>query len=79
MFPLPLLRPAGADMKDLIRSPLQFVRPMTHDEWRDLVSRAGRRERQQLKRNQPRPKSKPLELTNRRRGELTRPASSASL
>lgn len=55
-------------MKDLIRSPLQFVRPMTDDEWQDLVSRAGDREYQRLKRQQP--KRKPaamLTASNRQR------------
>lgn len=67
-------------MKDLIRSPLQFVRRMTDDEWQDLVARAGQRERQRIKRHQPHTQAKPIELPRRRRGDqLTRSASSASL
>jgi hypothetical protein len=78
--PSSLIRPAGADMKDLIRSPLQFVRPMTKQEWQELVLRAGHRERQRIKQRQRHTKPTTLELTNRRRGDaLTRPASSASL
>lgn len=67
-------------MKDLIRSPLQFVRPMTNDEWQELVLRADQSERQRIRRRQRRAKPKSLELTDaRRNGEFTRPASSASL
>ncbi len=67
-------------MKDLIRSPLQFVRPMTDPEWRELMARAGHRERQRIKRRQPHSKSDTVELASHRRGDrLTRSASSASL
>lgn len=80
--PSTLIRLTGRRMKDLIRSPLQFVRPMTDHEWQDLVLRAGHRERQQLKRRQPHRKPAQLEVTRRQahldRG-LKRPASSASL
>ena len=40
-------------MKDLIRSPLQTVHPMTDEEWQDLVLRASRREIQRAKRRRP--------------------------
>lgn len=67
-------------MKDLIRSPLQFVRPMTDDEWQELMSRAGHRERQRIKRRQPHAKAKPIELPRGHGSErLTRSASPASL
>jgi hypothetical protein len=67
-------------MKDLIRSPLQFVRRMTDDEWQELMTRAGRSERQRIKRRQPHTQAKPIELPSRRRGDqLTRSASSASV
>jgi hypothetical protein len=68
-------------MKDLIRSPLQFVRRMTDDEWTELVTRAGHRERQRIKRRQPHSKAKLLELDTRRRSndQLTRSAAPASL
>ncbi|MDY6946419.1 MAG: hypothetical protein SXG53_11920 [Pseudomonadota bacterium] len=55
-------------MKDLLRSPLQFVRPMTDSEWQDLVLRASHRERQRLKRRQPQRKLALLDVTGRRRG-----------
>lgn len=68
-------------MKDLIRSPLQFVQPMTDTEWQELMLRAGHRERQRVKRRQPHAKAKPIEPTTRRHGgeQLTRSASPASL
>jgi hypothetical protein len=68
-------------MKDLIRSPLQFIRSMTDDEWQELKSRASHRERQRIKRRQPHAKTQPIEPTTRRRADdrLTRSASSASL
>lgn len=67
-------------MKDLIRSPLQFVRPMTDHEWQEFRSRASHRERQRIKRRQPHAKTKPIEIATRRRGDdLTRSASTASL
>lgn len=68
-------------MKDLIRSPLQFVRSMTDDEWQELKSRAGHREQQRIKRHQPHAKAKPVEPTTRRQSgdRLTRSASPASL
>ena len=66
-------------MKDLIRSPLQFVRPMTNEEWQDLVLRAGHREEQRIKRRRSHAKANSAELGNGRRNELTRSASSAAL
>ena len=70
-------------MKDLLRSPLQFVRPMTDHEWQDLVLRAGHRERQRLKRREPQHKLALLDVTGRRRGgpgqALKQPDASASL
>jgi hypothetical protein len=51
-------------MKDLIRSPLQFVRPMTNEEWQDLVLRAGHREEQRIKRRQPHDQAAALELSS---------------
>jgi len=64
-------------MKDLIRSPLQFVRPMTDSEWQDLMSRAGHRERQRVKRRQPHAETKPIELPRRHGGERVTPSASA--
>jgi len=55
-------------MKDLIRSPLQFVRPMTDEEWQTLVLRARHRERLRLKRRQAHGGPKRIELTERRLG-----------
>jgi hypothetical protein len=54
-------------MKDLLRSPLQFVRPMTDHEWQELVLRANHRERQRLKRREPQRKLALLDVTGRRR------------
>lgn len=65
-------------MKDLIRSPLQFVRPMTTQEWQDLVLRAGHRE-ERIKRRQPHAQAPSLDLSNRRSDEPTRNASSVAL
>lgn len=65
-------------MKDLIRSPLQFVRPMTDSEWQDLMSRAGHRERQRVKRRQPYAKAK-VKVKANPIERLTRSASPASL
>lgn len=55
-------------MKELIRSPLQFVRPMTDDEWQDLVLRASHRVTQQIKRRLPQRRRTRLDLSSRRRG-----------
>lgn len=69
-------------MKDIIRSPLQFVRPMTDHEWQDLVLRANHREHHRLKRQQPQRKLAPIDTTGRRRGvgsALKQTATSASL
>jgi hypothetical protein len=41
-------------MKDLIRSPLQFVRPMTEQEWRELVLRETHREARRVRRQRAR-------------------------
>lgn len=53
-------------MKDLIRSPLQFVRPMTENEWCDLVSREARREIQRTERRNTTRKARLLRTTSRR-------------
>lgn len=70
-------------MKDLIRSPLQFVRPMTDHEWQDLVLRANHRERQRIERRQPRRKPGLIEVAHRQRSlggrALKRPDASASI
>ena len=69
-------------MKDLLRSPLQFVRPMTDHEWQDLVLRANHREHQRVKRRQPKSKLALLNVTGRRSSvarALKQPESSASL
>jgi hypothetical protein len=81
MFPLRRSLTQAPAMKDLIRSPLQFVRSMTDDEWQELKLRAGHRERQRIKRHQPHAKAKPIEPTTRRRADdrLTRSASPAGL
>jgi hypothetical protein len=53
-------------VKDLIRSPLQFVRPMTENEWCDLVSREARREIQRTKRRDIARKARLSRMTSRR-------------
>lgn len=68
-------------MKDLIRSPLQFVRPMSDNEWQELVARARHGERQRIKRRLPRRKLAAIDVAARQRGlerALRRPVSSAS-
>lgn len=37
-------------MQDLIRSPLQFVRPMSDPEWQDLVARGNARAKRKAER-----------------------------
>lgn len=67
-------------MKDLIRSPLQFIQPMTEDELRELMLRAVERERLRDKRRERRAKAQPVDPANaRRRLPLTRSVSSVSL
>lgn len=80
-FESPFHAERGRPMKDLMRSPLQFVRPMTDSEWQDLMSRARDRERQRVKRRQPHAKNKPVEPRPRARGsdQLMRSAFPASL
>jgi hypothetical protein len=78
--PFSLTRWQAPAMKDLLRSPLQFVRPMTDHEWQDLVLRASHRERQRVQRHQPKPRL--LDVTGRRRRHehaLKQTDSSASL
>lgn len=66
-------------MKDLIRSPLEFVRPMTDDEWQDLMSRASDREYQRRKRQQPKRKSAAmLDASSRQRVLLSLKRTDAS-
>ena len=45
-------------MKDFIRSPLQFVRPMTKQEWQELMLRRTHRETQRERRRRAREKAK---------------------
>lgn len=67
-------------MKDLIRTPLQFVRPMTDTEWQELMLRAGHRERQRVERHQRHSKARSIEQPCRQGGEqLKRSACPASL
>ena len=44
-------------MQDFIRSPLQFVRPMTEQEWQEMMLRATRREIHRERRRSARPKA----------------------
>jgi hypothetical protein len=54
-------------MRDLIRSPLQFVRLMTEDEWQNLVVRAEQRELRRKIRRRKKQLAAPVESTSRRR------------
>lgn len=53
---------------DFIRSPLQFVRPMTENEWHDLVARESRREIQRVKRRDAH-KTRSASITSQRMAE----------
>lgn len=66
-------RPA---MRDLIRSPLQFVRPMTEQEWAAVKLRAKNREIQRERRRRAR-KPSLVVAVSRRRLELLRVAQAA--
>ena len=66
-------------MKDLIRSPLQFIRPMTQSEWQELVLRAAHRERLRNLRRQRKLGNSKVQAVKPARRHFTRNASSASL
>jgi transcriptional accessory protein Tex/SPT6 len=61
-------------MRDLIRSPLQFVRPMTEQEWQAMMLRAAKRELRRKLRKRAQPKATPI---TKRRLELLRVAQAA--
>ena len=63
-------------MRDLIRSPLQFVRPMTEQEWTAVKLRAKNREIQRERRRRAK-KPAPVAAISRRRLELIRVAQAA--
>jgi hypothetical protein len=54
-------------MKDLTRSPLEFVRPMTEEEWQELVLRASEREYQRAQRRLPKRRPSLLNAATRER------------
>lgn len=53
-------------MRDLIRSPLQFVRPMTENEWSDLVLRGEQREVRRKIRRRKKQLAAPVETVSHR-------------
>jgi hypothetical protein len=53
-------------MRDLIRSPLQFVRPMTEQEWAHMRLRAANREDRRKLRQRARKKSARVTAPQRR-------------
>lgn len=57
-------------MRDLIRSPLQSVRPMTAQEWEHMMLRAANRELHRKRRQRAKQKSVPAAV--KRRLELIR-------
>lgn len=61
-------------MRDLIRSPLQCVRPMTEQEWEEMMLRAANREIRRKLRQRARRKLTPV---IKRRLELIRGAQAA--
>jgi hypothetical protein len=64
-------------MRDLIRSPLQFVRPMTEQEWAALKLRATNRELRRDRRRRAKQQSAPVKTVASRRIELIRRAQAA--
>lgn len=64
-------------MRDLIRSPLQFVRPMTELEWAALKLRATNREQRRDRRRRANQQSAPVKTVASRRIELIRRAQAA--
>lgn len=59
-------------MRDFIRSPLQFVRPMTEHEWRELMLRETNREIRRERRRRAQQKSAPVAAISSRRLALIR-------
>lgn len=53
-------------MKDFIRSPLQFIRPMTDQEWDQMLLRASKREARRKRRQRARPNALPVAVVQRR-------------
>ena len=53
-------------MRDFIRSPLQFVRPMTKQEWDHLMVRASNRESRRKGRQRGKQKAAPVTIGKRR-------------
>ena len=53
-------------MRDFIRSPLQFVRPMTEHEWDQMLLRASNREARRKRRQRARQSAGPGAITKRR-------------
>ena len=64
-------------MRDLIRSPLQFVRPMTELEWAEMRVRATNREIRRERRRRQRQNSAPVATVASRRLESLRLAQAA--
>lgn len=52
-------------MRDLIRSPLQFVRPMTTEEWGQMLLQASKREARRKHRQRARQNAAPGAITKR--------------
>jgi len=57
-------------MKELIRSPLQFVRPMSEQEWEEMKLRAKNREIRRERRRRARQKLAPIVASSQRRDSL---------
>ena len=57
-------------MKELIRSPLQFVRPMSEQEWEEMKLRAKNREIRRERRRRARQKLAPVVASSRRPDSL---------
>jgi hypothetical protein len=53
-------------MRDFIRSPLQFVRPMTDHEWDQMLLRASKREAHRKRRQRARQNAAPVAIAKRR-------------
>jgi hypothetical protein len=64
-------------MRDLIRSPLQFVRPMTEQEWAALKLRATNRELRRDRRRRAKQQPAPVKTVASRHIELIRRAQAA--
>jgi hypothetical protein len=52
-------------MRDFIRSPLQFVRPMTAPEWDQMLLRASKREAHRKRKQRARQNAAPVAIAKR--------------